>query len=317
MICQKYIKELKQLTKYIVKRIALGLLSIFVVATLTFFLMNLVPGGPFVAEKSISKAAQKALEAKYGLDKPLFERYITYITDFVQGDMGLSLRQRGKTVSDIIFSKFPVSAGLAGIAVAVALLVGIPLGCLSAYNRGKFADNFIIVLMTCGIAIPSFITSVILLYTFGSQLKLLPTIGLRTAASYIMPVTALAVYPTAYITRLMRSSLLDVMGQDYIRTAKAKGLSNFQILFKHALRNAILPVITYVGPMLANLMTGSFVVEKIFTIPGLGGEFVSAISKRDYTMIMGTTIVLATLIITANVIVDILYKIIDPRIKLK
>ena len=316
MICLKYIKELKQLTKYIVKRIALGLLSIFVVATLTFFLMNLVPGGPFVAEKSISKAAQKALEAKYGLDKPLFERYITYITDFVQGDMGLSLRQRGKTVSDIIFSKFPVSAGLAGIAVAVALLVGIPLGCLSAYNRGKFADNFIIVLMTCGIAIPSFITSVILLYTFGSQLKLLPTIGLRTATSYIMPVTALAIYPTAYITRLMRSSLLDVMGQDYIRTAKAKGLSNFVILFKHALRNAILPVITYVGPMLANLMTGSFVVEKIFTIPGLGGEFVSAITKRDYTMIMGTTIVLATLIITANVIVDILYKVIDPRIKL-
>ncbi len=305
------------MAKYIVKRIALGLLSIFVVATLTFFLMNLVPGGPFVAEKSISKAAQKALEAKYGLDKPLFERYITYITDFVQGDMGLSLRQRGKTVSDIIFSKFPVSAGLAGIAVAVALLVGIPLGCLSAYNRGKFADNFIIVLMTCGIAIPSFITSVILLYTFGSQLKLLPTIGLRTATSYIMPVTALAIYPTAYITRLMRSSLLDVMGQDYIRTAKAKGLSNFVILFKHALRNAILPVITYVGPMLANLMTGSFVVEKIFTIPGLGGEFVSAITKRDYTMIMGTTIVLATLIITANVIVDILYKVIDPRIKLK
>ena len=305
------------MTKYIVKRIALGLLSIFVVATLTFFLMNLVPGGPFVAEKSISKAAQKALEAKYGLDKPLFERYITYITDFVQGDMGLSLRQRGKTVSDIIFSKFPVSAGLAGIAVAVALLVGIPLGCLSAYNRGKFADNFIIVLMTCGIAIPSFITSVILLYTFGSQLKLLPPIGLRTATSYIMPVTALAIYPTAYITRLMRSSLLDVMGQDYIRTAKAKGLSNFVILFKHALRNAILPVITYVGPMLANLMTGSFVVEKIFTIPGLGGEFVSAITKRDYTMIMGTTIVLATLIITANVIVDILYKVIDPRIKLK
>ena len=305
------------MAKYIVKRIALGLLSIFVVATLTFFLMNLVPGGPFVAEKSISKAAQKALEAKYGLDKPLFERYITYITDFVQGDMGLSLRQRGKTVSDIIFSKFPVSAGLAGIAVAVALLVGIPLGCLSAYNRGKFADNFIIVLMTCGIAIPSFITSVILLYTFGSQLKLLPTIGLRTATSYIMPVTALAIYPTAYITRLMRSSLLDVMGQDYIRTAKAKGLSNFVILFKHALRNAILPVITYVGPMLANLMTGSFVVEKIFTIPGLGGEFVSAITNPDYTMIMGTTIVLATLIITANVIVDILYKVIDPRIKLK
>ncbi len=303
--------------KYIIKRVAMGVLSIFVVATLTFFLMNLVPGGPFVAEKSISKEAQAALEAKYGLDKPLLERYATYMTDFVKGDMGLSLRQRGRTVSDIIFSKFPVSARLAGFAVAVAVLVGIPLGCLSAYNRGKLGDNIIIVFATCGIAIPSFISSVVLLYTFGSKLNILPTVGLNTMSSYIMPVTALAIYPTAYITRLMRSSLLDVMGQDYIRTAKAKGLSNFKILFKHALRNAVLPVVTYVGPMLASLMTGSFVVEKIFTVPGLGRDFVSAINQRDYTLIMGTTIVLATLIITANVIVDILYKIIDPRINLK
>ena len=295
----------------------MGVLSIFIVATLTFFLMNLVPGGPFVAEKSISKEAQAALEAKYGLDKPLLERYATYMTDFVKGDMGLRLRQRGRTVSDIIFSKFPVSARLAGFAVAVAVLVGIPLGCLSAYNRGKLGDNIIIVFATCGIAIPSFISSVILLYTFGSKLNILPTVGLNTMSSYIMPVTALAIYPTAYITRLMRSSLLDVMGQDYIRTAKAKGLSNFKILFKHALRNAVLPVVTYVGPMLASLMTGSFVVEKIFTVPGLGRDFVSAINQRDYTLIMGTTIVLATLIITANVIVDILYKIIDPRINLK
>ncbi len=303
--------------KYIVKRVALGILSIFIVATLTFFLMNLVPGGPFVAEKSISQAAQEALAAKYGLDKPLFQRYLTYMGDLLKGDMGVSLRQRGRTVSDIIFSKLPVSMRLAGVAVAVALIVGIPLGCLSAYNRGKFADNFIIVLATCGIAIPSFITSVFLLYVFGSKLHIFPTVGLNTLSSYIMPVTALAIYPAAYITRLMRSSLLDVMGQDYIRTARAKGLGNFVILFKHALRNAILPVITYVGPMLAGLMTGSFVVEKIFTIPGLGREFVSSITNRDYTMIMGTTILLATFIITANVIVDILYKIIDPRIKLK
>ena len=305
------------MARYIIKRVAMGILSIFVVATLTFFLMNLVPGGPFVAEKSISKEAQAALAAKYGLDKPIMERYATYMTDFIKGDMGLSLRHRGRTVNDIIFSKFPVSARLAGVAVLVALLIGIPLGCISAYNRGKFADNFIIVLATCGIAIPSFITSVFLLYTFGSKLNILPTIGLNSLSAYIMPVTALAFYPTAYITRLMRSSLLDVMGQDYIRTAKAKGLSNFKILFKHALRNAVLPVITYVGPMLANLMTGSFVVEKIFTIPGLGRDFVSAITNRDYTMIMGTTIILATLIITANVVVDILYKVIDPRIKLK
>lgn len=305
------------MARYIIKRVAMGILSVFVVATLTFFLMNLVPGGPFVAEKSISKEAQAALAAKYGLDKPIMERYATYMTDFIKGDMGLSLRQRGRTVNDIIFSKFPVSARLAGMAVLVALLIGIPLGCISAYNRGKFADNFIIVLATCGIAIPSFITSVFLLYTFGSKLNILPTIGLNSLSAYIMPVTALAFYPTAYITRLMRSSLLDVMGQDYIRTAKAKGLSDFKILFKHALRNAVLPVITYVGPMLANLMTGSFVVEKIFTIPGLGRDFVSAITNRDYTMIMGTTIILATLIITANVVVDVLYKVVDPRIKLK
>ena len=305
------------MAKYIVKRVAMGIFSVFIVATLTFFIMNLVPGGPFVAEKSISKAAQQALAEKYGLDKPLGVQYLNYMNSLIHGDMGLSLKQRGRTVNQIIFSKLPVSARTAGLAVIVALCVGIPLGCLSAYNRGKWADNLIIVFATCGIAIPSFISSVVLLYTFGMNLKLLPTVGLNEPASYIMPVTALAIYPTAYITRRMRSSLLDVMGQDYMRTARAKGVSSVKILFKHALRNAILPVITYVGPMLAGLMTGSFVVEKIFSIPGLGRDFVSAITNRDYMMIMGTTILLATLVIVANVVVDILYKIIDPRIKLK
>ena len=305
------------MAKYIVKRVAMGIFSVFIVATLTFFIMNLVPGGPFVAEKSISKAAQQALAEKYGLDKPLGVQYLNYMNSLIHGDMGLSLKQRGRTVNQIIFSKLPVSARTAGLAVVVALCVGIPLGCLSAYNRGKWADNLIIVFATCGIAIPSFISSVVLLYTFGMNLKLLPTVGLTEPAAYIMPVTALAIYPTAYITRLMRSSLLDVMGQDYMRTARAKGVSSVKILFKHALRNAILPVITYVGPMLAGLMTGSFVVEKIFSIPGLGRDFVSAITNRDDMMIMGTTILLATLVIVANVVVDILYKIIDPRIKLK
>ena len=304
------------MAKYIVKRVAMGIFSVFIVATLTFFIMNLVPGGPFVAEKSISKAAQQALAEKYGLDKPLGVQYLNYMNSLIHGDMGLSLKQRGRTVNQIIFSKLPVSARTAGLSVLVALCVGIPLGCLSAYNRGKWADNLIIVFATCGIAIPSFISSVVLLYTFGMNLKLLPTVGLNEPA-YIMPVTALAIYPTAYITRLMRSSLLDVMGQDYMRTARAKGVSSVKILFKHALRNAILPVVTYVGPMLAGLMTGSFVVEKIFSIPGLGRDFVSAITNRDYTMIMGTTILLAGLVIVANVVVDILYKIIDPRIKLK
>ena len=305
------------MAKYIIKRVAMGIFSIFIVATVTFFVMNLVPGGPFVAEKSISAAAQQALAEKYGLDKPLGVQYVNYMKSLLHGDLGLSLRQRGRTVNEIIASKLPVSCRLAGVAVLVALCIGIPLGCISAYNRGKWLDNTIIVFATCGIAIPSFISSVVLLYTFGMNLKILPTVGLNEPAAYIMPVTALAIYPTAYITRLMRSSLLDVMGQDYMRTARAKGVSQFMILFKHALRNAILPVITYVGPMLASLMTGSFVVEKIFSVPGLGRDFVSAITNRDYTLIMGTTILLSSMVIIANVIVDILYKIIDPRIKLK
>ena len=307
-------RELAYLAKYIIKRVAMGLLCIFIVATLTFLLMNLVPGGPFTAEKSMSEAAQRALEAKFGLDKPLGQRYLTYMSDLLKGDMGPSLKQRGRSVNEIISSKFPISARLAGVAVLVSLLVGIPLGCVSAYNRGKFADNIIIVLATCGIAIPSFISSVILLYTFGSKLNILPTIGLNSLASYIMPVTVLSIYPTAYITRLMRSSLLDVMGQDYIRTAKAKGVHKWTVIFKHALRNSLIPVITYAGPQIAYIITGSMIVETIFTIGGIGSKFVSAITNRDYTMIMATTIFLATLMVAATLICDLLYKLVDPRI---
>ncbi len=305
------------MAQYIIKRIALALLTIFVVATLTFFLMNLVPGGPFMGEKSVSPQALAALNEKYGLDKPLGEQYVNYIKNALNGDFGVSLKQRGREVTDIILSKFPVSAKLGGISVLTALLVGIPLGSIAALNRGKFWDNFIIVFSTCGIAVPSFVICTVCMYFFGVNLGWLPTFGLSTPLHYIMPVFALAFYPTAYIARLMRSSMLDVLGQDYMRTARAKGLSQTVMLFKHALRNAILPVVTYVGPMLAYTLTGSFIVEKIFTIPGLGGEFVGSIVNRDYTVIMGTTIFLATLLIVMNVLVDIVYKLIDPRIKLK
>lgn len=303
--------------KYIAKRIVLAIVTIWAVATITFFLMNMVPGGPFLSEKAISPEATVALEAKYGLDKPLGERYITYISDAAHGDFGDSLKQRGCSVMDIISSKFPVSAGLGGRAIIVSLCLGIPLGVLAAYKRGTFIDSLFSVVATCGIAVPSFVICTLLLYFFGVKLQILPTLGLNSWDSYIMPVFALAAYPTSYIMRLMRSSMLDVLGQDYMRTAKAKGLSQKVSLFKHALRNAILPVITYVGPMTAYTLTGSFVVEKIFTIPGLGGEFIKAINGRDYTMIMGTTIFLATLMIVLNVVVDIVYKIVDPRIKLK
>lgn len=303
--------------KYILKRILLAIVTIWAVATLTFFLMNMVPGGPFLSEKAISPQATAVLEAKYGLDKPLWQQYLTYMAGASHGDFGDSLKQRGRTVMDIITMKFPVSARVGGVSVLVALLLGVPLGCIAALKRGKFLDNLISVVSTCGIAVPSFVICTLLLYFFGVRLQILPTMGLTSWKHYVMPVMALAFYPTAYIMRLMRSSMLDVLGQDYMRTAKAKGLAGGKILFKHALRNAILPVITYVGPLLAYTVTGSFVVEKIFTIPGLGGEFISAINGRDYTLIMGTTIFLATLIILMNVVVDIVYKIVDPRIKLK
>ena len=303
--------------KYILKRAIMSLITAFLVATLTFFVMNMVPGGPFLSEKAVTPQAQAAMEAKYGLDKPLFQQYTTYMTGILKGDFGLSIKKRGRTVSQIIGTKFPVSAKVGGLALILAVCTGIPLGAVAAFNRGKFIDNLLVVLSTAGIAIPSFLSSTILIYIFTTKLKWLPSLGLKDAKSYIMPVVALALYPTFYMARLMRSSMLDVMGQDYMRTAKAKGVTTFKAIFKHALRNAILPVITYLGPLLAALMTGSFIIEKIFNIPGLGSEFVSSITSRDYPMIMGTTIFLAVFIIIMNLFVDIAYAIVDPRIKLK
>lgn len=303
--------------RYITKRVIMAALTIFLVATITFFLMNLVPGGPFVAEKSISLQAQQSLKEKFGLDKPLIVQYKNYMSSIIQGDFGLSLKQRGRTVSEIIISRFPVSARLGGISMVVALVVGIPLGSIAALKRGKWVDKMITVIATCGAAFPSFIICTVGMYVFGVWLGWLPTLGLTTPLHYILPVFALSFYPTSYVTRLMRSSMLDVIGQDYMRTARAKGLSQLSCLFRQALRNAILPVVTYAGPMLAYLLAGTFVVEKIFVIPGLGGQFVSSILQRDYTVIMGTTIFLAALIVVLNALVDIAYQFVDPRIQLR
>ncbi|MEA5011147.1 MAG: ABC transporter permease [Angelakisella sp.] len=303
--------------KYIIKRVSAALVTLFLVATITFFLMYLVPGGPFLSEKAPSPATLAALEEKYGLNQPVPVQYKNYMLRLLQGDLGTSLKQRGREVNDIIATGFPVSARVGGMAIGIAVLVGVPLGAIAALKRGSWVDSTIIVVATCGIAVPSFVVTTVLMIVFGVQLKILPTMGLTSPLHYILPVAALAFYPTAYISRLMRSSMLDVLGQDYMRTAKAKGLSQFVALFKHALRNAVLPVVTYLGPLLAYTMTGSFVVEKILTIPGLGSEFISSITARDYPLIMGTTIFLAFLLITMNVIVDIVYKLIDPRIQLK
>ena len=303
--------------KYAIKRIITAIVTAFIVATLTFFIMNMVPGGPFLAEKAVTPQAQAAMEAKYELDKPLGVQYVTYLSGLLHGDAGLSIKKRGRTVSEIIATKFPVSARLGGLALLVSVFIGVPLGSVAAFKRGKALDNALVVLSTAGIAIPSFLSSTLLMYVFTTKLKLLPSLGLERPANYIMPVMALSLYPTFYIARLMRSSMLDIMGQDYMRTARAKGVSTFSSIFKHALRNAILPVITYLGPLLASLMTGSFIIEKIFNIPGLGSEFVGAITSRDYPMIMGTTIFLAVFLIFMNVLVDIAYAFVDPRIKLK
>lgn len=304
------------MTRYIFKRIGYGLLTLFIVATITFFLMYMIPGGPFLSEKAKSEATMQALNEKYGLDKPVYIQYKNYLVNLLHGDLGLSTKQRGRTVNDIITTSFPVSAKLGGWAVLFAVLVGVPLGSIAALNRGKWLDHVIIVFSTTGIAIPSFITSTLLMYYFGVKLNLLPTYGLTSPAHYVLPVISLTLYPAAYIARLMRSSVLDVLGQDYMTTARAKGLSQFIRLFKHALRNAILPVITYLGPLTASTLCGSFIVEKLFTIPGLGSSFIASITNRDYPLVMGTTVFYATLIIFMNVVVDIVYKIVDPRIKL-
>ncbi|HHZ14173.1 MAG: ABC transporter permease [Caldicoprobacterales bacterium] len=302
---------------YVVKRIIAAIVTIILISTITFFLMYLVPGGPFLAEKSPSAQTMAALEKKYGLDKPLHIQYFNYMKNLIKGDLGLSMKLRGRSVNDIISTGFPVSARVGGVAVLVAVVLGVTMGSLAALYRGKWLDNLIMFIATLGIAVPGFVVASTLMYYFGVVLNILPTFGLSSPRHYVLPVIALAFYPTAYISRLTRSSMLDVLGQDYMNTARAKGLSQFKSLFKHALRNAILPVITYLGPLLAYILTGSFVVEKIFTIPGLGSQFISSITDRDYPLIMGTTIFLASLIIIMNVVVDLVYKIVDPRIQLK
>jgi len=305
------------MSAYIVKRIVSAVITLFLVATLTFFLMYLVPGGPFLSEKAPSQQTLKALHEKYGLDKPIWVQYLNYMKRLIRGDLGTSLKMRGQEVNDIIKTRFPVSAKLGLVAILLAVCIGIPMGAVAALNRGRWPDRLIMFFSTLGIAVPGFVTATVLMLFFGVRLHVLPTFGLTSPLHYVLPVVSLAFYPTSYISRLMRSSMLDVLGQDYMRTARAKGLSRLKALFKHALRNAVLPVVTYLGPMLANILTGSFVIEKIFTIPGLGSQFVGSITDRDYPLIMGTTIFLAFLLITMNVIVDIAYKIIDPRIKLK
>ncbi|MCR5011963.1 MAG: ABC transporter permease [Lachnospiraceae bacterium] len=302
---------------YIVKRIILAIVTVWVVITVTFFVMHAVPGGPFLGEKAISEAAQKALEAKYGLDKPLFVQYVTYLKDIVtKFDFGPSLKQRGRNVTDVIFDGMKTSAFIGLIAAVIALAAGIVLGSVAALRRNTIMDRVVMVLTTAFVSMPSFIMGSLLLILFAVKFHVFPANG-AASGGLILPIITLSLSPMAYITRLTRSSMLDVLGQDYIRTAKAKGVPYLKIIFGHALKNSLLPVITYFGPMLAYIVTGSLVVEQIFAVPGIGRAFITSITGRDYPMIMGTTIILATLIVIMNLVSDIMYKIVDPRITLE
>ena len=302
---------------YLLKRIGLAILTVWAVITITFFVMRAVPGGPFVGEKATTPAVQAAMEAKYGLNKPLLEQYGTYLKDIVtRFDFGPSLKQRGRQVVDIISDGMKTSAKLGLIAAFGAMILGIVFGAVAALRRNRIIDKVIMVITTAFVSMPSFIMGSLLLIVFSVKLGWLPANG-STTTGLILPIVTLGLYPMAYITRLTRSSMLDVLGQDYIRTARAKGVPGFRIIFGHALKNSLIPVITYAGPMIAYIVTGSLVVEQIFAVPGIGRAFVNSITGRDYTLIMGTTIVLAILVIVMNLVSDILYKIVDPRIELE
>lgn len=310
---------------YILKRILLSLFTLWIIVTITFILMHAIPSSPFVNEKAIAQVTMDALNKKYGLDKPLFTQYGIYLGNVLRLDFGESIKFEGRLVIELVSQGFATSAFIGICSVILALFTGIIFGAFAAINRGKFFDQFILLFSTASVALPSFVVAVILLWMLTVYVPIFPTyaqtitqIGKEgfSFKGYILPIYALSIYPSAYITRLIRSSMLDTLGQDYIRTAKAKGVSKFFLIFKHTLKNSLAPVISYAGPMTAYTITGSFVVERIFSVPGVGEYFINAISSLDYTMIMGTTILLSILMLGMNLVSDILYKVVDPRVKL-
>ena len=310
------------MAKYLLKRLGMAVLTLFVILLLLFIMVHSLPGSPFNNAEKLTEAQKAAMNAKYGLDKPLPEQYIRYMSNLLQGDFGTSIKMsKNRPVLEMIMEKFPISAKLGIVAVAWATLVGVPLGCLAAYRRGKLTDSILRVVCTLGVSLPAFVVASTLMVVFCGGVEALHFFpntfseanGIR---GYILPCLCLGLYPMCYIARLTRSSMLDAINQEYIKTARAKGLKTAPIIFKHALRNALIPVITYLGPLTAFTLCGGFVVEKVFNIPGLGRSFVQSITALDYPMIMGTVIFLATFIVLMNLAVDILYKVVDPRINL-
>ncbi|WP_077368501.1 ABC transporter permease [Anaerosalibacter sp. Marseille-P3206] len=302
--------------KYTLKRIGVAIITLWVIVTVTFFLMRAIPGDPFTDQKRIQPEIMEKLKKKYGLDKPLIVQYGTYLKNLLKGDLGDSMKYKNRSVNDIIEEGFAVSAKVGMMSLALGAIVGITFGIIAALQRGKFFDYFVIIIAVIGVSVPSFVFAALLQYFFGVKLQWLPVARWGTPAHYVMPVLALGLRQIAYIARMMRTSMLDVLSQDYVRTAKAKGLSRAAVTWKHTIRNAILPIVTILGVSIAGVVVGSFVIENIFAIPGIGKHFVQSITHQDYTLIMGTTIFYAIILIVMMFIVDIVYGLVDPRIRL-
>jgi oligopeptide transport system permease protein len=318
--CRK--KEALLLLKYTIKRLAYAILTLFVLITLTFFMMRLLPGDPFLGDKTVTGATLANMQAKYGLDKPVYVQYFMYLGNCLRGDLGTSITYN-KPVRDIISEAFVVSADLGIRALIFAVIIGILLGMVAAVKRGSVWDSLSMFIAMVGVSVPSFIMGALFQYFLALQLRkvlgisLFPIQGWGSFAQTLLPSFALGLGSLATVSRLMRTSMLDVLSQDYIKTAKAKGLSQVQIILRHTLRNAIMPVLTILGPTVASVLTGTFVIESIFNIPGLGKYFVMSIKDLDYTMISGTTVFYGALLILCTLVVDLLYGLIDPRVKLE
>lgn len=301
----------------VLKRLLLAIPVLAIVATLTFMMVRVVPGGPFDADKNLPPEIVANLNAKYYLDRPVGEQYIRYLGRLVRGDLGVSYKYVNRTVNDILAEAIPVSVQLGFTGLLIAILTGLPLGTLAAVRRGSAVDAGAMFVSTMGISVPSFVVGAVLILVFGIWLKWLPVALWESGKHIILPALTLAASPAAYLARLTRASVLEVLEKDWVRTARSKGLSAGDTVFKHVLRNALVPVITVLGPLTAILITGSFVVEYIYAIPGMGRFFITAVSNRDYDLIMGTTLVFGVFLIITNTIVDIAYQILDPRIKVE
>lgn len=301
---------------YLLQRLIMMALTLWAIITLTFFLMHTVPGGPFVSEKMLAPEIAAALNAKYGLDQPIWQQYLNYLSGILRLDLGPSFKYPGVSVNSMIASGLPVTLQTGLLAVICVVALGVPMGIVAALNRNRWPDTTMMMIATLGVAIPSYVIATVSLYFFALKLGWVPTFGLDNWRGYILPVFALSGFWVSFVSRLTRSSLIETLEHDYMVTARAKGLRKHTILFKHGLRNSLLPVVTVLGPVVANLITGSFVIEQIFALPGIGRHFVLSITNRDYTAIMGITIFYAAILMVMILIVDLLYVWLDPRIKL-